>query len=244
MDTDTKVNINLETLRFVYSRYKEIIVPVFVIFVALLLLVVVIKPQIEDYFRSREEIKLTHKRIGVLKRNLNQLSNINESVLDSQLLFVKSALPFSKDFAGVLNAVSNSADFAGVKIGDFALAIGDLEETQITISGVPSMNLNLGVTGGMRNVNDFIYRLGQTLPLSEVIGVRLDRASSTVQILFYYRPPPPLVSNETTPITPLGKSHLMVIEKLSSFINIASESQNLGEVPLASPSAPIPTFPF
>lgn len=212
-----KVNIDLTTLKFLYSRYKGFLVPVIVIFSSFALFVVVIIPQIQGLFTIKAKAQEASKKISVIRNNFNLLSNMSDSTLDSQLQILSFALPINKDFVGILNAVSSASYKSGVIVGSFQLQIGDLSQTPIDKSGTSTITLNLNIDGSVKDVSSFVGELGKTLPLSEVYSVEIGSNLSTVSIVFYYKPLPPITHNDSLPITPLSDKSIALINKISGF---------------------------
>lgn len=214
---ENKVNIDINTLKFLYGKYKDFLVPLVVIIACFILLIKFVVPQFRALFTIGREAKKAESQLSIFKNKFSLLSSLGDSTLDSQLQIVNSALPTNKDFIGTINAISNAASASGVGVGEFQLQIGDLLQTPTDTRVFYSISLNLSVTGSIDDVNKFMIVLSNTLPLSEVTSINIGNASSTVAINFYYRPLPPVNYNDATPINPIPNSKLTIINKLSSF---------------------------
>lgn len=216
---NNKVNIDVNTIKLLYNKYKEVAIPVFVIIVCLLLFMKFIIPQFKVLFALGREAKSASSTLSVLKNNLNLLSGLSDSTLDSQLDIANKALPINKDFIGIINAISYASSIAGVGVGDFQLEIGDLSQAPTDTAKLSSISLNLSINGSIDNINKFITALSETLPLSEVTSINIGDASSNVGINFYYKPLPPVKYNDSTPINPIPETGLTVINNLSTNFN-------------------------
>ena len=237
MNNITHENISANTLRFLYSRYKDFIVPFFVILAVFMLFVKVVVPQIQDLFNEYKEQEETGQTLSNMQNNLNLLRSINDSTLDSQLAIVSAALPIDKDFSSVLHAISSASSLTGVSLGNFAFSVGSLSKIEDN-SKFPSFSLNLTLNGSVYKVNDFIGKIKQTLPLSEVTKVSVQENSSTIAIDFYYKPLPRLKYDDSLLINPISAKGLSLINELSTF--------NIPEVPSSdlAPSATPSSNPF
>lgn len=213
---EKRVSIDINTLKFLYERQKAFIIPVIVIVVCFILLLKFITPQFQALFTLGREAKKDSSRINVLKNNLNLLSSLSDSTLDSQVQILTVALPTNKDFIGIIDAISYASSVAGVNVADFQLQIGDLSQVSDT-SAFSSISLNLSVNGSVDDINRFIKALYTTLPLSEITSIGVGNTSSTVAINFSYKPLPPVTYNDATPIHPIPNSGLTLINKLSNF---------------------------
>lgn len=214
---NSKVNIDIDTLKFLYEKNKEFIIPVAIIIVCFILLIKFIMPQFQALFTLGNDAKKDSSKIIVLKNNFNLLSALTDSTLDPKLQIVNAALPTNKDFIGIINAISYASSIAGVNVGDFQLEIGDLSKAAIDTGKLSSISLNLSINGSIEATNKFIKALYATFPLSEVTSINLGNTSSNVAINFYYKPLPPVAYNESSPINPIPNSKLELIDKLSNF---------------------------
>ena len=122
----------------------------------------------------------------------------------------------------------------GVSLGDFDFQVGDLSNTSGSVTSVPTLNMDLHITGNINQMSDFISELNKTVPLSEVVGIKGDVESSVVTTIFYYKPFPTFTLNENIQIKTLSASDLNLISQFSKWNN-AKEIQNV-IIPQASES--------
>ncbi len=226
---DSKINVDINSAKLIYNRYKEFVVPVIVIIVSFFIFISVVMPQIKDLGRRKAESKDASAKLSILKKNLDLLSGINESTMDSQLQTVTSALPLNKDFGSVLDRVSAASGKAGVSLGNFAFQVGDLSKTTTDNTGFPSLKLDLNVEGNVRAISNFINELDKSLPLSEVTSVEISNNLSRLTVIFYYKPFISGSNSTTSMISPFTQQTLSLIDKISTFNN--------------SLSSPIPSLP-
>lgn len=232
----TRENISANTLRFLYSRYKDFIVPFFVIAAVFMLFVKVVVPQIQDLFNQYKEQEETKQTLSNMQNNLNLLRSINDSTQDLQLAIVSSALPIDKDFSSVLYAISSASSLAGVSLGNFSFSVGSLSKIEDN-SKFPSFSLNLTLNGSVYKVNNFIGEIKRTLPLSEVTGVFVAENSSTIEIDFYYKPLKRLKYDDSLPISIVSAEGLSLINELSTFNIPEGSSSDLApsSIPSSNP---------
>lgn len=233
----TSENIDVNTLRFLYDRYKGFIIPFFAIVISFLLFGRVIVPQIQDLLAAQEEQKLARESLTVIQDKLNLLKSISDSTLDSQLAILSSALPIDKDFFGVLHAISDASSKVGVTVGDFTFRVGSLSTIEDE-SEFLTFDLDLTINGGAYVVDDFIDKLKASLPLSEITQVLISKDSSSVKIHFYYKPLVALKPNDNLRLIPVSQEGLSLINELSTF-SIPPRLSSVSDIPLlpSSPSA-------
>lgn len=226
-----KINVDIDSLRILYSHYKKLTVPLFVIFISLILFVKFIIPQIQNLAILKEENKNALNKLNIMNNNLNILSSLNDLELDKNLRIVTSALPSNKDFNGILNALSFASSKTNAALGNFSLKVGDLSESKATKSKYLFMEISLNISSDIKTVNNFINALNSTLPISSATSVDLGNKTSSATIVFYYNPLPPIIYSDDLPFSVFSKKDDL-IKKLSSFSNI---SESLA--PIVSPAS-------
>ncbi len=189
-----------------------------IILVCLLLLWTVIIPQLNRWFSIQDEVKRTRERIAVIKSNTLFLNNLDSQNLDTNLTVAVSAIPFEKDYAGILTAITQSAVRSGVALSDYSFAVGELTNIKKTKSEYVPLELTLKVDGSIANVKSFIKEIGEKLPLAELKQWQAEGESSTVIILFYHKQEPKIVLNDTVLLSPLSTQSITLLKKLSLWV--------------------------
>lgn len=189
------------------------------IIVCFFLLVEITIPQLSNLSTQQQEVKVEKEKLTTLQNNLKLLSNLNESVLDSQLSLTSDALPSEKNFSGILNVISLSANKAGVFLGDFDFQVGDLSKNTIPPNGLPSLTLSLTTNGNTSATARFISELYKSLPISEVTTIEVSSNRARLNTLFYYKPFPQGGGSGNIPLYSLSKNDLDVIKEISSWNN-------------------------
>lgn len=187
-----KINIEFRTLKILYDKYRDYLLPLGIIFISFFLFINIVTPQINSLLDLQREARKEQEKLSILRDNLNLLSSLDESTLDSYLGLTSDTLPATKDFAGIISAISVSADKAGVFLGDFEFQVGDISKASPTVAGSPSLQLELNVTGGVNGVIKFVEELYRSVPISEVSSIEFGNNRSSITVVFYYKPLPPI----------------------------------------------------
>lgn len=235
-----KISIDRLTLERLYKKHKDYLIPIVTIIVCFILLVQITIPQIGILSQRQEDVGAERKKLDNLTNNLNLLSGLNDYTLDSQLSLSVSALPPEKNFASVLNTISLAAGKAGVFLGDFEFQVGDLSKIPPG-KKAPSLSLALFVNGGVGGTLRFINELDRSLPLAEVLNIEVNNTSSTVTVVFYYKPFVN-ITDSTLPLSPLSKTYTDTLKEISTWNNPGVIE--LPTSPVASESGLSPTSPF
>lgn len=214
---NTKLSFDKGIIGTLYERYREYIAPIATLIVCTALIVGVVVPQIQEFVETQNRAKEIQREISVLKNNVQFLTSLNDSTLDSQIRIASSALPPEKDFAGILNAITAASARAGASLGDFSFAVGELSTKSAQVTPQPSIQVALTVNGGVLSTQRFIRELSKTMPLSEVLNAAISGNSSTLTTVFYYRVFPPIKFDGRTPFSGLSQNEEQLLNKLASW---------------------------
>ena len=241
-----KVFFGHNDLRFFYYRYKDsnyysISIFTVTIVVCLILVLKIIIPQVETYFSIRREVVALRSKIKTINENINFMNNLDKSVLNSQLQTATRALPNDKDFAGIINAIADSAVRSGVSISDFGFRLNEpasnSSDAKKDFQGLSSIDVSVGIKGSTDGGKKFLSEISEKIPLVEIRGVKGNSSILTIGMHFYYKPIPKIAFKEDEPITSVADSEQALIRKLSSWQTAPQEIS----VPAGSSSA-VPLF--
>jgi len=222
---NTKVNLDFANFLILYRHYKDYILPLVVIIGSILIFFLVVIPQFQQYLGSQEELKVETDKLQVLKNNYNFLVNLNSVKISSDFSALSYALPAGKDFAGIMNAISSVSAKTGIPVGDFNFSLGNLSnENTGGFSAVPSVKIEVNLVGSSQDVMKFIAELYKTAPVSEVTSIKTGGNMGTIDILFYYRPFPPQVIDNSVPILDLSAQETTVVRNVSLWNNAVDQS--------------------
>lgn len=220
---NNKLSFEQSTFKILYLKYKELVIPGAIIFISIFLFLQIVLPQFQELSLIRNKEEEAKERIKNLNNNLLFLSKLNNSSLDFQLKLTTSVLPPEKDFVGIINAVSNTAVDTGVALDDFGFIVGELstKSAAIKTSGIikdkPSIDVGLAVRTNVDGLKRFIDRLSEEFPLSQVMGVSVDKKGYGISTVFFYRALVPDRFNESTQLKPFSKADEAMLNKLSSW---------------------------
>jgi hypothetical protein len=239
-----QINIDQETIMFLYRKNKSYILPISVIVICVFLFLQIIVPQINGLFELQKQLKSEQDKLTMLKKNLTSLSNLDSSVLDSQYNISTSVLPVNKDFAGIINAVSIAAGKTGLSVGDYDFTVGDVSKPQTEVTKFPFLQLSVNLLGNISSGSRFITELNKTAPLSEVVSLSSSSNSISVGINFYYKTIPPVNFKEENPIQMLSSKSQAVFDNISNWSNISTFTSSSAPSASASSSGTTNPMPF
>lgn len=236
-----KIALGKDSVNSFFQKYKDFLLPIFIIFACFLILFFVIVPQFQNYLSSRQQLEVETQKLNVLKNNYNFLSSLDEDKNTADFKILSATLPQGKDFIGIINALSIASSKTGVAIGDFSFSLGNLAKVgDVGVSSQPSVKIEVNLTGNASLITNFINELYKTAPLSEVLSVKTNLNSSNLTILFYYKPFPPQNVSDDAAVVQISSKNLNLLKQIYGWNNVA-DSEFPGLPPISSGSANLST---
>lgn len=213
--------INQTTFRILYYRNKQFFVPIIILIACVVLVIEAILPQVQQWFSLRDQIARSQDRINAYNKNILVLQSISQEQLDSQLSFLTQVLPQTKDYIGILSAVSAAAINSGTKLGDYSFDVGDLSQG-IPTSKSNSIELRLNVKGGVREARLFLTELQKQAPISDVADIQIGNNTVAILASFYFKVYPNLSIKGSDPILVLTPKEQDQFKTLQENIHASS----------------------
>ncbi|MCL5433251.1 MAG: hypothetical protein M1524_04025 [Patescibacteria group bacterium] len=224
-----KIIIDQNLLKILYIRYKPYLIYGGIIIVCLVIFLKVLIPQVYDFFAARDEVEQLRTRVNTLNQNINLLSSLSDSDLESDLNITALALPPEKDFAGILNAIKQASAKSGAVVGDYSFSIGEISGKTKDVKKHPSIEVNLSLKNNIRTTQNFLNEIYKILPLSEVSAIDVSGNSANITLLFYYKQLPKIQYNKNMNMKALSNQDTALLEDLSSWKISDSQDSSLTE---------------
>lgn len=235
LNKDINFSLNPNTLNILYRKYKNFLLPVFIIIGCLVTFFIIVTPQLRALLNTKDQEKLEQQKLQTLKNNYNLLFNMNESGLNSNFKVLTKALPSTKDFAGIVNSISYNSLISGVVVGDFQFSVGDVEKAP---EGAlfPNLQMKLNISGSPKAILLFISNLYKSVPLPEVTNIKQSGATATLSLQFYFKAFPQNSINDDTAISQFSPKDLSLINTISSWDNTSLNFGSSNPLPIISPT--------
>jgi hypothetical protein len=210
---------------FRYSIYFPVVVPSSAIGICLLIIVVFILPQMQNWFSLQAEIRATQTRIQTIKDNISYLQVTDAQSIDSDFNTAIAALPANKEFIGILGAISTAASANNVSLQDYSFApaiasvqsggaANDGAKQDISANGMTPIQVSLVIQGDVESINGFIQEIEKRLPLSEVKEADFNQGKAQIVVSFYTRAMPKLKLSNSSNINTLTAKDRALLQKL------------------------------
>ncbi|GIW61790.1 MAG: hypothetical protein KatS3mg089_0642 [Patescibacteria group bacterium] len=214
---------NSAQLLMYYYRYKDslwfslgVIGVIFLVSAGLIIFIVF--PQIQSWFSLQSEVNATRSRIAILKSNQSLLTSTSDNVLSKQFDIVKSALPYEKDFVGILEAINTATLKSGVVLNDFSFQVGDLSTKSAQLSPQTAISIQLSLIGELARIEEFLKEIYEKVPLAEVIKASYTKGGSSVSLIYFYKIAPEQIQlSYVQPIKSISGNHLLLLKTLEEW---------------------------
>ncbi len=228
--------LNKEGIINLYFENKDYLLPVFAIIVSFFLFFIFIVPQILSFPSRKQDVDAETAKLNKIKESEKILSAANKNLIDSQLKTASKTLPANKAFEDVLNGISTAATLSNSQIESY-----QFRDQGNALNGNQkflSLNFNVTIIGNVEQAIEFINQIHKTYPISEAINISSSEGSSTISMLFYYRPFPSIGAEDRTQIRNMSareKAALVEISKwndtsigniFNSAVNASSSAEN------------------
>lgn len=217
MNFNANVNIVLDqnTIKIVYSRYKQYVLPLVVIVISFYLFFQFVMPQFQTITDTRIQEDSVRLQNETIAKNRAFIQSLSDELLNDQVAAATSGLPIEKDFSSILTTISLAANNAGVNLGDFDFRVGQVSTPSAQIYDTPpTLNLELVIAGNLEKTQKFVYELTHRLPLADVSAAGISGNSSAVKVSFYYRPVSALTFDNTNNLPKLSAEQEKVLETI------------------------------
>lgn len=222
MKSKKGISLDHNTFKLIYLNNKEKALPFAVIVISFFLFLFFILPQISDFLKAREEDVVARREIQTLQEKYLLLNSLSSSDVESKLGLTALVLPPSKDYASIITSLSRTAAVSGITLDDFSFNVGDLSTKSAIVSAPPSLLINLTMKSGLEGTKKFTQNLYNQIPLSEITSIQVGKGNSTLSVLFYYKPFPPLSIDPKSAITPLSSDSISLLNTLYSWSSLPS----------------------
>lgn len=214
---------SLDDIKLFYFKYKDS--PEFsfigvglIVLISFFVLWKVVFPQAHDWFSLQTDVNATKARIAQLKTNQNVLATMSSTDLSKNYNLVTTALPFKKDYAGMIQAIDQATFTSEMKRQDYSLEVGNLSTKSAQLAPETTITVKVSLSGDSAKLQKFLTTLSQELPLSEVVSVTYDNNTANVEVNFFYKfLPESLTIPYTDPIRVLSPTNQELLKTLSAW---------------------------
>lgn len=160
--------MNKAQLLAIYSKYRIIIFPVLVSISCIVLIVLIIYPQTNDFFKSKEQLQTLEQKKITLDAKAKVLAEINEIDINKKLQSVLTALPPEKDFTGAIGLIQRLCSEEGVSLTTFQLG-----QAVAGSGGSAAYNINIDVLAPKEMLDRLLKKIESSDRVMKLSGIEI-----------------------------------------------------------------------
>jgi len=222
----------MKELQHIYRKRKKQLLPLAFGLASFFVIFRVIMPQWSDIQSVQELLTTKSSAITAKEESVLVLNSISDQVVDENYNTSIRALPLQKDAILIYTELTGAAAQANVKLGGFSIKVGGIYSTiksspskDRIISGIPSLNILVNVSGQNENLRKYAEILYKSVPLVEIKNVDISKSDARLDVNFYYQPVAIKSNNsDNTAIKKLTTAEVTQLQTLKSWQN-ATPSQ-------------------
>lgn len=205
-------------LVFYIKLFREfgVHVALFLILVGLIFKVFI--PQAQTVLANRTLTNEGNQHLISLQAKTQILKTTNRIEIRNRLQKLNLALPLEKDVGLMFSSLDNIAALSNTRLGTFSLKVGSFATSSAIPAtssvGVPALEVKLNVSGTTGNIAEFIKQAHKTIPLMQISSVSLGGLSSTVQLLYYYKPAATINQAIDTPLPAISTARDKILREI------------------------------
>lgn len=214
MKINFNAELNKEQVDYFLREYKQFAAPALSLLVAVLLFLFVLLPQIFSFSSKKSTADSENKKLSQLKDAENIAASTDVVTLSSNLSLSSGVLPSDKDFQSILNAISQAASDSNVSIKSYQFS--NFQPSTMLLN-YPSLTFSIDVDGSAAQVIQFIDSLYKKAPISEVTEFTGDGGSSSLTVLFYYKPFLPATETTNISVRKMNQTESNILNVISDW---------------------------
>lgn len=229
------MKINLKNL-------KPFLLPILVIFLILVVTAFVLKPRLEVMVKSRQQLIKDKKVLADLTKKLATLEGLAQVEFSEKTEIALAVLPAEKDVPSNLSVIKAVALNNGLIINDIIISeVGEIDALASDIKLkkddiLPSLRLDVSLTGSLEMIKNFISQIQSTAPLMEVKNVSLSQKKTEspetkMQIEAYFLPFPKTLGKPEQSLIAITNGEEKIFSRISDFTFLNSQ-QTLPNLPV------------
>lgn len=220
--------MKIETLKFFYINYRIFIFPGIIAVCCLILLLTIILPQSAVFFSDLKSEKNISDKIANIERKIADLSQLNQTELETGLQTALMLYPGEKDLIGAISTLQQAMSGLGFIPGSMQIGSGSLQK-----SGGQNFSITTVATGPKELVGTLINSIensGRVMRISSISispGLTNDSSAANFNIEVLYSP---LISQSVSIDKPVEK----LTDQETTLINKYAQSVTVNQMPVGT----------
>ncbi len=207
------------------SKVQIYLFPLVVVILIVISTIAILKPKLDDLLKTRGNLTKQKKELAQLTQKVTVLEGYDQDELKDRVNKILRVLPKEKDAPLILVTMRSLANDYSLEISSLMIDVGELAtesaELKTKKETLPSLNIQLSVSGSLGDLYDFLEAIESTTPLMRIDHVSIDREGTTIEssidLFTYHLAAPQDIGKVSRQITPLSSEEEEIYQKLSRY---------------------------
>lgn len=207
------------------SKFQSFLFPVVVVVLILVSAMTILKPKLSDLLETRRDLAKQKRDLAQLTQKVAILEGYDQNELQTRTDQINKVLPREKDGPLILATIRTLVSDYNLELSSLTIEVGEIAtesaESKRKEELVPSLAIQLSISGGIENLYDFLEAIESTAPLMRIDTISIAREGSTaeskIQLFSYYLAEPKDIGKVGRQIVPITPEEEEVYQELSRY---------------------------
>jgi len=207
------------------SKYRSYFFPVLVVILMVVSIMTILKPRLNDLLKTRGNLAKQKEELAQLTQKIVILEGYDQNELETRANRILKVLPTEKNGPLIFATVRSLADEHNLEISTLSVEVGEIatESAQPKRKEelIPSLGIQLGVSGSLDDLYDFLETIESIVPLMGIEAVATSREETTIeskiQLSAYFLAAPKDIGRVDRQIIPITSEEEEVYQKTSRY---------------------------
>lgn len=193
-------------------KYRFVLLPLITGLMVALITIVFAVPKIKTVVEVKGRLPEKKEKLSRLTEKVAFLEKLDAYELENKVVIVEKALPSKKAVVEILAALSSTSLESGVSFVGFGISPGKLSPEKFE-----ELSFKATFEGPIESVKDFLERMGEVLPVMNVVAFKIKEEKVSLEIESYFSPLPKSLGKIDTPLPKISQKEEGIYRKIAQF---------------------------
>jgi hypothetical protein len=208
----------MQILKEIYLKYKIFIIPGVVLIISLAILVLIIAPQVMEFFKEKSTMEELSTKINLLNNKADELKNVDVETRKKDLVTTLTVLPTDRNVPQGMAVLQDAINKSNLVLTNTTYS------PTSRINGKNGFTLTVTVIGTLSSIKDFMSELQSTARIFKVESATLNfqetgsLIEANIPITIFYEPAPKTLITLDNPVEKITDRDEDMITELSKVV--------------------------
>lgn len=200
------------------KKYKFVLMPLAVAGMIALTTVLFTLPKLKAVLFLKIQINQAKEKLARLTQKASLLEGLDHQVLEKKVAVVEQALPSKKFVSTMISALGRVSQETGVSFIDF-----EIEPGEMTPEKYETLIFKAVFRGDRHKIEAFLVKIKQVLPVMRVVGFKIKRGKTTLEIESYSSPLPQSLGKVDNPLPEITRPESEAYQTINQYVVFEKE---------------------